>query len=115
MSNIFADIIDRKIPADIVYEDELCLAFKDVNPQAPVHILLVPKKEIVSIATVEPEDKEVLGHLLVKAREIAEQAGVTEGGYRLVINTNADSGQSVFHLHIHILGGKRMGWPPWAN
>ncbi len=113
MSSVFTQIIRGELPAEIVYEDELCIAFKDINPQAPVHVLLVPKKEIVSIATVEPEDREVLGHLMVKAREVAQMMGVAESGFRLVVNTNRDAGQSVYHLHIHLLGGRRMGWPPW--
>lgn len=112
MSTIFTQIINREIPADIVYEDQFCLAFRDVNPQAPVHILLIPKKEIVSMATVEAEDQAVLGHLMVKASEIASMLGLSENGYRLVVNTNEDAGQSVFHLHIHILGGRKLTWPP---
>ncbi len=112
MSTIFTHIIDRQIPADIVYEDEFCMAFKDINPQAPVHVLLVPKKEIVSMATVETEDQTVLGHLMVKASEVASMLGLSEGGYRLVVNTNEDAGQSVYHLHIHILGGRKLTWPP---
>ena len=112
MSTIFTQIINREIPADIVYEDEVCLAFKDINPQAPVHVLLIPKKEIVSMATVEAEDQTVLGHLMVKASEIASMFGLSEGGYRLVVNTNEDAGQSVFHLHVHILGGRKLTWPP---
>ncbi len=112
MSSIFQQIIDRELPADIVYEDELCLAFTDINPQAPVHVLLIPKKEIVSMATVKPEDKDILGHLMIKASEVAEMLGLSENGYRLIINTNEDAGQSVFHIHIHILGGRKMTWPP---
>ena len=112
MSTIFTQIINREIPADIVYEDQFCLAFRDINPQAPVHVLLIPKKEIVSMATVETEDQTVLGHLMVKASEIASTLGLSEGGYRLVVNTNEDAGQSVFHLHIHILGGRKLTWPP---
>lgn len=115
MSSIFTKIINREIPADIVYEDDLCIAFKDVNPQAQVHVLMVPKKEIESIATAEPEDKDILGHLMFKCREIAEKLGIAQSGFRLVINSNEDSGQSVSHIHIHILGGKKMGWPPWPN
>ena len=112
MSTLFTQIINREIPADIVYEDQFCLAFRDVNPQAPVHVLLIPKEEIVSMATVETEDQAVLGHLMVKASEIASMLGLSENGYRLVVNTNEDAGQSVFHLHIHILGGRKLTWPP---
>ncbi len=112
MSTIFTQVINREIPADIVYEDDTCIAFKDINPQAPAHVLLIPKKEIISMATVVPEDQAVLGHLMVKASEIATTLGLSESGYRLVVNTNEDAGQSVFHLHIHILGGRRLTWPP---
>ena len=112
MATLFTKIIDREIPADIVYEDELCLAFRDINPQAPTHILLIPKKEIVSMATMKNEDKRILGHLMLKASEIASDQGLAQSGYRLVVNTNEDAGQSVFHLHIHILGGRKLTWPP---
>ncbi len=112
MSTIFTQVINREILADIVYEDDTCIAFKDINPQAPAHVLLIPKKEIISMATVVPEDQAVLGHLMVKASEIAATLGLSESGYRLVVNTNEDAGQSVFHLHIHILGGRRLTWPP---
>ncbi len=112
MSTIFTKIINREIPAEIVYEDDLCLAFKDIDPQAPVHILIVPKKEIPRIADATEEDKTLLGHLMLKAREIAREQGIEESGYRLVINTNKDANQLVFHLHMHILGGREMDWPP---
>ena len=112
MGTIFTQIINREIPADIVYEDETCLAFRDINPQAPVHVLLIPKKQIVSMATLETEDQAILGHLMIKASEIASDLGLGENGYRLVVNTNEDAGQSVFHLHIHILGGRKLTWPP---
>lgn len=109
---IFKKIIDKKVPAKIVYEDELCLAFHDITPQAPTHIVVIPKKEIRSMAEVKTEDKEVLGHLLVKCSEIAAKLGVAEKGYRLVINTNSWGGQTVFHLHIHLLSGRALDWPP---
>lgn len=109
---IFKKIIDREVPADIVFEDDLCLAFRDVDPQAPVHILLIPKKEISSMAEVEPEDHPLMGHLLIKATEVARNEGLERGGYRLVINTGSHGGQSVDHLHLHILGGRSMRWPP---
>jgi histidine triad (HIT) family protein len=109
---IFKKIIDREIPADIVFEDDLCLAFRDVNPQAPTHILVIPKKEIRSLADIEPSDKETLGHMLCKVSEIAQKEGLSDKGYRTVINTNDDGGQTVFHLHIHILGGRSLAWPP---
>ncbi len=112
MSTIFKKIIDKEIPADIVYEDEHCLAFKDIDPKAPVHILIIPKKEIPSVAEVAESDKELLGHLLVKASQIAKDLGVSESGYRLVANTNKEGGQEVPYLHIHLLGGRQMTWPP---
>jgi histidine triad (HIT) family protein len=108
---IFSKIIRREIPADIVYEDDLCLAFRDVAPQAPIHILLIPKQPIVNLASIEPEDHRVLGHMLLKVRTIAEQAGLTNG-YRLVTNIGEDGGQTVSHLHFHIMGGRPMAWPP---
>lgn len=109
---LFKKIIDRQIPAKIVYEDDLCLAFRDVSPQAPTHILLIPKQEIRSMAEVRSGDQSLLGHMMVKASEIAATEGLAKDGYRLVINTNENGGQSVFHLHIHILGGRAMTWPP---
>jgi histidine triad (HIT) family protein len=108
---IFSKIIRREIPADIVYEDDFCLAFRDVAPQAPVHILLIPKKPIVSLASTEPEDHRVLGHMMIKVRSIAEQVGLANG-YRVVTNIGADGGQTVNHLHFHILGGRSLSWPP---
>jgi histidine triad (HIT) family protein len=109
---LFEKIIAREIPADIVYEDDLVLAFNDINPQAPVHVLVIPKKPIPRIAEAEPEDHQVLGHLLLKAREIADDLGLQENGFRLVINNGIDGGESVPHLHLHILGGRAMDWPP---
>ena len=108
---IFGKIIRREIPADIVHEDELCLAFKDISPQAPVHLLVIPKKPIPQLADAEPEDHRVLGHLLLTAKRVAEQAGLTNG-YRVVINSGDEGGQTVHHLHLHILGGRQMQWPP---
>ena len=110
MPSIFTKIINKEIPADIVYEDEHCLAFKDINPQAPVHILLIPKKEISSTQDIQPEDKELMGHLMIKIPEIAKKLNLT--AYRLAVNTGAGAGQTVFHLHIHILGGRKLSWPP---
>ena len=108
---IFLKIINREIPADIVYEDDLCLAFRDVTPQAPVHVLLIPKKPIVSLRQLDPVDAELCGHLLLTVPKVADILGL-DGGYRTVVNTGADGGQSVYHLHIHILGGRPMAWPP---
>ncbi|NJM48542.1 MAG: histidine triad nucleotide-binding protein [Alkalinema sp. RU_4_3] len=108
---IFGKIIRREIPANIVYEDDLCLAFRDVAPQAPVHILLIPKKPIVNLSTLEPEDQAVLGHMMLMASQIAAQEGLSNG-YRVVTNIGEDGGQTVYHLHFHILGGRALSWPP---
>ena len=110
--NVFQKVIDREIPASIVYEDDLVLAFRDANPQAPVHVLIVPKKEISRVSEAGSEDHKLLGHLLLKAAEIAAQLGLGKSGYRLVINNGPDGGESVPHLHCHILGGRKMSWPP---
>jgi histidine triad (HIT) family protein len=111
MATIFSKIIAREIPADIVYEDELCLAFKDVNPQAPVHVLVIPKKEIARLVDADPEDQALLGHLLLAAGKIARQLGVGDA-FRVVLNNGAEVGQSVFHVHLHILAGRGFRWPP---
>ncbi len=108
---IFKRIIDREIPARLVYEDDQCLAFHDVSPQAPVHVLVIPKKEIVSVATVADEDESLLGHLWIVIRNLARELKLDEG-YRVVVNTGEDGGQSVPHLHFHLLGGRSMKWPP---
>jgi histidine triad (HIT) family protein len=108
---IFSKIIRKEIPADIVYEDDLALAFRDVQPQAPVHILVIPKKPIESIATATTEDEALLGHLLLTIKRVAAQEGLDKG-YRVVINTGEDGGQTVFHLHLHLLGKRSMTWPP---
>ncbi len=109
--NIFRKIIDRQIPARIVHEDEQSLAFHDINPQAPVHILIIPKKEIATLDDAEPADAPLLGHLLLVARKLASDLGLGQG-YRLVINCKAHGGQTVPHLHVHLLGGRAMHWPP---
>jgi len=111
VSTIFGKIIRREIPADIVYEDDLCLAFRDINPQAPTHVLLIPKKEIPRLADANATDQALLGHLLLAVNRIAEQLGVADA-FRLVVNNGAEVGQSVFHLHLHILSGRRFRWPP---
>lgn len=107
---LFTKIINKEIPADIVYEDDLCLAFRDINPQAPTHILLIPKKEIKSLEDASVQDQSLMGHLLVKASEIAKKENLK--GYRVVINTNKEGGQEVYHLHLHIIGGRALTWPP---
>ncbi|WP_035987363.1 histidine triad nucleotide-binding protein [Leptolyngbya sp. KIOST-1] len=109
---IFGKIIRKEIPANIVYEDDLCLAFTDITPQAPTHILVIPKQPIPKLADATSEDKELLGHLLFTVKQIADQVGLTENGYRVVINTGDDGGQTVYHLHLHLLGGRSLGWPP---
>lgn len=109
---LFERIIDREIPAKIVYEDDLVLAFRDVKPASPNHILIVPKKLIPRIAEAHPDDHKVLGHLLLKAAEVAKQEGLDRTGFRLVINNGPDAGESVPHLHCHILGGRYLEWPP---
>ena len=109
---LFEKIIARQIPAQIVYEDDLVLAFRDIAPQAPTHVLIVPKKPIAHVAEAGGEDQALLGHLLLKAVEVAEKVGLKEGGYRLVINNGRNGGESVPHLHCHVLGGRPMTWPP---
>ena len=108
---LFEKIIAREIPADIIFEDDLVLAFNDINPQSPTHVLVIPKKPIARIAEAVPDDHQVLGHLLLKAREVAAELNL-ENGYRLVINNGPDGGESVPHLHLHILGGRALNWPP---
>ena len=109
---LFEKIIAREIPAQIVYEDDLVIGFRDINPQAPTHVLLIPKKPIPRISEASAEDHKVLGHLLLKAGEIAEQLGLKPNGFRLVFNNGPDAGEAVPHLHCHILGGRKLNWPP---
>ncbi len=111
MTTLFGKIIRREIPADIVYEDELCLAFRDINPQAPTHVLLIPKKEIAKLSGAGAGDQALLGHMMLTAGKVARQLGV-EDAFRLVVNNGAEAGQSVFHLHLHILAGRKLRWPP---
>lgn len=108
---LFTKIIKREIPADIVYEDDLCLAFRDINPQAPVHILIIPKKPIEMVSKAEESDAPILGHLLMTARKIAADEGYADA-FRLTVNNGADAGQTVFHLHVHLLAGRDFTWPP---
>ena len=109
---IFCKIVNRDIPAKAVYEDEVIIAFDDINPQAPVHVLLIPKKHYISLNDIPDNGKELLGHILMKARHIAHIKGIKDTGYRIVLNTARDSGQDVLHIHFHVLGGRRMTWPP---
>jgi histidine triad (HIT) family protein len=111
IDNIFLKISEKKIPAKIIYEDDRCLAFHDINPQAPVHVLIIPRRVIPTHADIRPEDCELLGHLHLVAARLAEQLGLSDG-YRLVLNCKESAGQTVPHLHLHLLGGRAMGWPP---
>jgi histidine triad (HIT) family protein len=112
MPTLFTRIVNREIPAKIVYEDDQCLAFEDIAPKAPTHVLLIPKKEIASLDALAAEDADLLGHMMLVVQKLARDLGVAEGGYRLIANTGADGGQSVDHLHFHLLGGRALGWPP---
>jgi histidine triad (HIT) family protein len=109
---LFCKIAEKKIPAKIVYEDDTCVAFDDINPQAPTHTLVIPRKHIASIAELTEADAGLLSHLMLTGNKLAKQKGIAEGGYRFVINTGKFGGQTVFHLHLHILGGRPMHWPP---
>ena len=109
---IFKRIIDGEIDADVVYEDEQCLAFRDVSPQAPTHVLVIPRKEIASVAEIADEDQALIGHLYLVIRNVAKQLGLAESGYRVVVNCGQDGGQAVNHLHFHLLGGRPLSWPP---
>ncbi len=111
-SCLFCKIVTREIPAAIVYEDERILAFNDINPQAPTHVLLVPKRHIASLNDVQPGDDQVVGELVRRAAAIAKERGISAGGFRTVFNTNSAAGQTVFHIHLHLLGGRNMVWPP---
>ena len=108
---IFQKILNKEIPATVVYEDELCMAFRDVNPVAPMHILVIPRKALAKVSDATAEDRELLGHLLVVAGKVAEQEGLGEA-FRLVVNNGAGAGQTVFHLHVHVIGGRSLHWPP---
>ncbi len=112
MSCLFCKIIAKEIPAQIVYENDHVLAFKDIHPAAPAHALVIPKRHIVGIRDAKPEDAALLGELMLAGRHVAEELGVGESGYRLVVNQGADAGQSVFHMHLHVLGGRPLAWPP---
>lgn len=114
---IFDKIVAKEIPADIIYEDDVCLCFRDIAPQAPVHFLTIPKRKdgLDRLCHAEERHKEVLGHLMYTAQKVAKEQGLEEGGYRLVVNDGEQGGQTVFHLHIHVLGGAAMGWPPYAS
>jgi histidine triad (HIT) family protein len=112
MKTLFQKIIDREIPAKLAHEDELCIAIHDINPQAPVHVLVIPKILIPRIGEASPDHQATLGHLLATAATLAKKLGISESGYRLVINNGPDGGETVPHLHVHLLGGRPLGWPP---
>ena len=109
---LFCKILDGEIPADIVYESDTAIAFRDINPQAPTHVLIIPRKHIATINDIEEADQGLVGSLYTAAREIAREEGYAESGYRAVMNCNEDAGQTVFHIHLHLLAGRPMGWPP---
>lgn len=112
MSTIFKKIIDKEIKADIVYEDDFVMAFNDISPVAPIHILIIPKKEIATLNNLEDNDAELMGKLVIAAKNIAKTKGIGEDGYRLVFNCNENGGQTIFHIHCHLIGGRVLDWPP---
>ena len=112
---IFTKIINREIPADIIYEDDIALAFKDINPQAPVHFLVIPKKPIATINDITEEDREIVGHLSYVAAKVAAEQDFAEQGFRTVMNCKEFGGQTVYHIHLHVLAGKPLGWPPYTD
>lgn len=115
MDCLFCKIVNKDIPAEIIYEDDLVMAFNDINPQAPTHALIIPKKHIATLNDIAPEDENLVGHMVKVAGVIAEQQGFAETGYRTVFNCNQHGGQTVYHIHLHLLGGKPMGWPPYQE
>jgi histidine triad (HIT) family protein len=109
---IFCKLINKEIPAELIFEDDRIVAFNDINPQAPIHILIIPKEHFDSLNVIPEEKKDILSHILLRARQIARNIGIDEKGYRIVLNTARDSGQEVLHIHFHLFGGRRMTWPP---
>ena len=109
---IFCKIVSGEIPSEIVFQDDVCLAFRDINPGAPTHVLIIPKEHIATLNDLTPQHESVVGHILLVAKKIAGQLGVAESGYRVVANCNSDGGQAVFHIHFHLLGGRQLSWPP---
>lgn len=109
---LFCKILDGEIPCDKVFENDHVIAFRDVNPQAPTHVLVIPRKHISTINDLTSDDKNIVGEMMLAAQEVAKQEGIEESGYRLIMNCNEGAGQTVFHIHLHILGGRRMNWPP---
>lgn len=115
MTTIFTKIIEKQIPADILYEDEKVLAFKDINPQAPVHFLVIPKKEIATTNDISEQDDALVGYMHRVAAKVASDLGVAQQGFRTVMNCNKNGGQTVYHIHLHVLAGKPLGWPPYTD
>lgn len=115
MDCLFCKIINKEIPADIIYEDEHVIAFNDISPQAPTHALIIPRKHIATLNDIQAEDEALVGHMVKTAATIAKQLGFDENGYRTVFNCNPHGGQTVYHIHLHLLGGKPMGWPPYQE
>ena len=113
MDCLFCKIVAGEIPAEVIYESDTAVAFRDINPQAPTHVLVIPRKHIATINHIGTEDQAIVGSLYTAAREIASQEGIAEHGYRAVMNCNEAAGQTVFHIHLHLLGGREMGWPPF--
>lgn len=113
MSCVFCDIVSGKFGTEFLYEDEFCVAFNDIAPQAPVHVLIIPKAHIATLN--DAQDPALLGHMMLAAQQCAKDLGIAESGYRLVMNCNEDGGQEVFHIHLHLLGGQKLGWPPFAS
>src|SRR5580765_4585297 len=112
MACLFCEIVAGRIPSRVVYQDETVLAYHDIRPEAPVHVLLIPKKHVTSLLDLEPADDALVGSLVRRARDLAKELGLAERGFRLVFNAGADAGYSVFHIHLHLLGGRRLAWPP---
>ena len=112
MSTIFTKIINKEISADILFENENVLAFRDINPQAPIHFLVIPKKEISTLNDLEETDKDIVGELFIVAKNLAKEEGIADSGYRTVFNCNEDGAQTVYHIHLHVLGGRQLNWPP---
>ena len=112
MSTIFTKIINKEISADIIYEDDISIAFNDISPQAPIHFLVIPKKEISTINDISDIDKQIVGHLFIVAKKLTKQLGISDDGYRIVFNCNENGGQTVYHIHMHVLGGRKFKWPP---
>ena len=112
MSTIFTKIINKEIPADILFENENVLAFRDINPQAPIHFLVIPKKEISTLNDLEETDKDIVGELFMVAKNLAKKEGIADSGYRTVFNCNKHGAQTVYHIHLHVLGGRQLNWPP---